>query len=144
MGQWGCMRREKQWYNNDIQRFTLFRYLFITLADAPILYTRNRDSKPSRKFTQFRNVIGFLPNYKQSCNASARGIAGTERSPVSKVSQNYRSTQTLFRSRGIRGNGFHNSDFFSLSSGWYTREDYSIVWIAFYREKKLLIRGIYI
>lgn len=93
MGQWGCMRREKQRYNNDIQRFTLFRYLFITLADAPILYTRNRDSKPSRKFTQFRNVIGFLPNYKQSCNASARGIAGTERSPVSKVSQNYRSTQ---------------------------------------------------
>lgn len=127
MGQWDCTRREKQQYNNDIQR----SHCFVTYSlpwRMHRYYTRNRDSKPSRKFTRFqqRNVIGFLPNYKQSCNASARGIAGTERSPASKVSQNYRSTQP-FSALETHAKTFHNSDFFSLSFGSYTREYVSII-----------------
>lgn len=141
MGQWGCMRREKQRYNNDIQRFTLFRYLFITLADAPILYTRNRDSKPSHSVSECYWLSAQLQTIVQRFCTWHRRYGKVPRfKSFAKLSFN----STLFRSRGIRGNGFHNSDFFSLSSGWYTREDYSIVWIAFYREKKLLIRGIYI
>lgn len=101
MGQWDCTRREKQQYNNDIQR----SHCFVTYSlpwRMHRYYTRNRDSKPSRKFTRFqqRNVIGFLPNYKQSCNASARGIAGTV--PRFKSFAKLSFNSTLFRSRDTR------------------------------------------
>lgn len=103
MGQWDCTRREKQQYNNDIQR----SHCFVTYSlpwRMHRYYTRNRDSKPSRKFTRFqqRNVIGFLPNYKQSCNASARGIAGTV--PRFKSFAKLSFNSTLFRSRDTREN----------------------------------------
>lgn len=135
MGQWDCTRREKQQYNNDIQR----SHCFVTYSlpwRMHRYYTRNRDSKPSRKFTRFqqRNVIGFLPNYKQSCNASARGIAGTV--PRFKSFAKLSFNSTLFRSRDTRENV---SQFrFLFAFVWFIHARICFYhWIA-YREKELL------
>lgn len=69
-------------------------------------------------------LLAFCPITNN--RATLLHVASQVRSPASKVSQNYRSTQP-FSALETHTKTFHNSDFFSLSFGSYTREYVSII-----------------